>query len=140
MEINGFDINPNISEIYLDDKLTYIACIQKLSVVEKQNIIFLLLPASEPTKATMNDLKGILKEADIVIDFYPEPGSGHYLKMVHNGIEYGMMQAIAEGLELLNTQKQFDFDLSQVTHNWSYGSIIESALMDNIHEELAKDT
>ena len=129
-----------MSEIYVDNKLTYIACIQELLVVEKQNIIFLLLPAREPTKATMNDLEGIFKEADIVMDFYPEPGSGHYLKMVHNGIEYGMMQAIAEGLELLNTQKQFDFDLSQVTHNWSYGSIIESALMDNIHEELAKDT
>src|SRR5699024_11952973 len=40
----------------------------------------------------------------------------------------------------LNTQRQFDFDLSQVTHNWSYGSIIESALMDNIREELVKDT
>ena len=88
----------------------------------------------------MNDLEGILKEADIVMDFYPEPGSGHYLKMVQNGIEYDMMLVITEGLELLNTQRQFDFDLSQVTHNWSYGSIIESALMDNIHEELAKDT
>lgn len=54
----------------------------------------------------MNDLKGILKEADIVIDFYPEPGSGHYLKMVQNGIEYDMMLVIAEGLVLLNTQRK----------------------------------
>ena len=45
----------------------------------------------------MNDLKGILKEADIVIDFYPELGRGYYLKMVQNGHEYGMMQVIAEG-------------------------------------------
>lgn len=72
-------------------------------------------------------------------DFYPQPGSGHYLKMVHNGIEYGMMQAIAEGLELLNEQGRYDFDLSQVTRNWSYGSIIESALLSNIHEELTED-
>ena len=67
-----------MSEIYVDNKLTYIACIQELLVVEKQNIIFLLLPARAPTKATMNDLEGILKEADIVINFYPELGSGYY--------------------------------------------------------------
>lgn len=72
-------------------------------------------------------------------NYYNQAGSGHYLKMVHNGIEYGMMQAMAEGLELLKEQQQFDFDLSAVTNNWRYGSIIESALLDNIHEELAKD-
>lgn len=67
-----------MSEIYLDNKLTYIACIQELLVVEKQNNVFLLLPAREPAKATTNESKGILKEADIVIDFYPEPRSGYY--------------------------------------------------------------
>ena len=67
-----------MSEIYVDNKLTYIACIQDLLVVGKQIIIFLLLPAREPTKATMNDLEGILKEADIVMDFYPERGNGYY--------------------------------------------------------------
>ena len=72
-------------------------------------------------------------------NYYPQPGSGHYLKMVHNGIEYGMMQAIAEGFELLNDQSKFDFDLSKVATNWSNGSIIESALMTNIEEELTKD-
>lgn len=71
---------------------------------------------------------------------YEGLGSGHYLKMVHNGIEYGMMQAIAEGLELLNEQSHYHFDLSNVTSNWSEGSIIESALLDNIHEELTLDT
>lgn len=71
--------------------------------------------------------------------FYPEPGSGHYLKMVHNGIEYGMMQAIAEGLHLLNAQSHFAFKLDDVVGNWSRGSIIESALLDNIHDELNHD-
>lgn len=71
---------------------------------------------------------------------YEGLGSGHYLKMVHNGIEYGMMQAIAEGLELLNEQSHYDFDLSNVTSNWSEGSIIESALLDNINEELTIDS
>ncbi|MFE0441057.1 NADP-dependent phosphogluconate dehydrogenase [Aerococcus sp. NPDC058936] len=71
--------------------------------------------------------------------FYPEPGSGHYLKMVHNGIEYGMMQAIAEGLHLLNAQSHFAFKLDDVVGNWSRGSIIESALLDNIYDELNQD-
>lgn len=71
--------------------------------------------------------------------FYPEPGSGHYLKMVHNGIEYGMMQAIAEGLHLLKAQSHYTFKLDDVVGNWSRGSIIESALLDNIYDELHQD-
>lgn len=68
--------------------------------------------------------------------YYPKPGSGHYLKMVHNGIEYAMMQAIAEGLQLLALQEHYEFDLYQVTENWSDGSIITSALLNYIKEEL----
>lgn len=71
--------------------------------------------------------------------FYPEPGSGHYLKMVHNGIEYGMMQAIAEGLHLLKAQSHYAFKLDDVVGNWTRGSIIESALLDNIYDELNRD-
>lgn len=71
--------------------------------------------------------------------FYPEPGSGHYLKMVHNGIEYGMMQSIAEGLHLLKAQSHYAFKLDEVVGNWSKGSIIESALLDNIYDELDRD-
>lgn len=70
---------------------------------------------------------------------YANIGSGHYLKMVHNGIEYGMMQSIAEGLELLKEQSHYDFNLGDVTANWEVGSIIESALLTNIHEELVRD-
>jgi len=70
---------------------------------------------------------------------YEGVGSGHYLKMVHNGIEYGMMQALAEGLELLNEQSHYRYDLAEVTGNWEFGSIIESALLSNIHAELMKD-
>lgn len=71
--------------------------------------------------------------------FYPQPGSGHYLKMVHNGIEYGMMQAIAEGLHLLKAQSHYAFKLDDVVGNWTRGSIIESALLDNIYDELNQD-
>ncbi|WP_373713599.1 NADP-dependent phosphogluconate dehydrogenase [Streptococcus sp.] len=71
--------------------------------------------------------------------YHPSPGSGHYLKMVHNGIEYGMMQSIAEGLELLAKQDHYDYNLEEVTANWSNGSIIASLLIDCIHERLVKD-
>ncbi len=55
-------------------------------------------------------------------------GSGHYVKMVHNGIEYGMMQAIGEGLEILN-QSEFDLDFEKVANVWNHGSIITGYLM-----------
>lgn len=56
-------------------------------------------------------------------------GSGHYLKMIHNGIEYGMMQAIAEGFEMLE-RSEFDFNYSEVAKNWNSGSVIRSWLME----------
>lgn len=55
-------------------------------------------------------------------------GSGHYVKMVHNGIEYGMMQAIGEGLEIIR-QSQFDVDFEKVANVWNHGSIITGYLM-----------
>jgi 6-phosphogluconate dehydrogenase len=57
------------------------------------------------------------------------PGAGHYSKMVHNGIEYGMMQAYGEGFEILRTSP-FKYDLHQVASIWRYGSVIRSWLLD----------
>ncbi|UJF15975.1 NADP-dependent phosphogluconate dehydrogenase [Jeotgalibaca sp. MA1X17-3] len=204
--IQGFDLNPAISDVYSDESLIYLSNLEELANSDKQNVVFLVLPTGEPTKQTIHQLSSILNKNDIIIDFsnsfykdsiknynqldplgilyydcglsggvegalngacmmlggpekapsellsllaslcvsdgfsfYPQPGSGHYLKMVHNGIEYGMMQSIAEGLELLNEQNKFIFDLNKVTTNWSNGSIIESSLLKNIKEELKKD-
>ncbi|MGE4321335.1 MAG: phosphogluconate dehydrogenase (NAD(+)-dependent, decarboxylating) [Acholeplasmataceae bacterium] len=67
-----------------------------------------------------------------------KPGSGHYVKMVHNGIEYGMMQAIAEGFDLLEASP-FELDYQDITKMWNHGSIIESALIGYIHEAFSKD-
>lgn len=58
-------------------------------------------------------------------------GTGHYVKMVHNGIEYGMMQAIAEGFEVLDSSK-FDFDYEKISKVWNNGSIISSYLMEMV--------
>ncbi|WP_028596488.1 phosphogluconate dehydrogenase (NAD(+)-dependent, decarboxylating) [Paenibacillus assamensis] len=65
-------------------------------------------------------------------------GSGHFLKMIHNGIEYGMMQAIAEGFEVLE-KSDFDFDYEQVARVWANGSVIRSWLMDLTQNAFAKD-
>jgi 6-phosphogluconate dehydrogenase len=64
-------------------------------------------------------------------------GSGHFVKMVHNGIEYGMMQAFAEGLDLLGHKTDFNLDLLQVCRIWQYGSVIRSWLLDLTADALA---
>ena len=66
-------------------------------------------------------------------------GAGHYSKMLHNGIEYGMMQALAEGLDLLKSKKEFDFDLAQLTELWRHGSVVRSWLLDLTADALKED-
>ena len=66
-------------------------------------------------------------------------GAGHYVKMIHNGIEYGMMQAFAEGLELLEAKSDFNLDLAAICENWRYGSVIRSWLLDLTADELKED-
>lgn len=65
-------------------------------------------------------------------------GSGHYLKMIHNGIEYGMMQAIAEGFEILE-ESPFDYDYEAVAKLWNHGSVIRSWLMELAQDQFSKD-
>lgn len=67
-------------------------------------------------------------------------GAGHYVKMIHNGIEYGMMQAFAEGFGILKGKKEFGLDLSQVSHIWQHGSVVRSWLLDLAANALDEDT
>jgi 6-phosphogluconate dehydrogenase len=66
-------------------------------------------------------------------------GAGHFVKMVHNGIEYGMMQAYAEGFEILRAKHDFDLDLHQVAEIWRFGSVVRSWLLDLIANALTDD-
>lgn len=66
-------------------------------------------------------------------------GSGHFVKMVHNGIEYGMMQALAEGLALMKGKREFDIDLAAVAEMWRHGSVVRSWLLDLAAEFLQRD-
>jgi 6-phosphogluconate dehydrogenase len=66
-------------------------------------------------------------------------GSGHYTKMVHNGIEYGLMQAYAEGFSILQHKEEFKLDLHQVAEIWRYGSVVRSWLLDLTADALDKN-
>lgn len=66
-------------------------------------------------------------------------GSGHFVKMVHNGIEYGLMEAYAEGFEILKAKKEFGLDLHQVSEIWRFGSVVRSWLLDLTANALAED-
>jgi len=65
-------------------------------------------------------------------------GAGHFVKMVHNGIEYGMMQAYGEGFELLKAS-QFDLDLAKISHLWNQGSVVRSWLLELCQNAFEKD-
>ncbi len=66
-------------------------------------------------------------------------GSGHFVKMIHNGIEYGMMQSLAEGFELMQAKQEFELDLHQVSQIWQHGSVVRSWLLDLATDALAED-
>ena len=66
-------------------------------------------------------------------------GSGHFTKMVHNGIEYGLMQAYAEGFSILEHKKDFALDLHQVAEIWRTGSVVRSWLLDLTADALGKN-
>ena len=61
--------------------------------------------------------------------YFGDAGAGHFVKMVHNGVEYGMMQAYAEGFELLEAS-EYDYDLAKLANLWNQGSVVRSWLLE----------
>jgi 6-phosphogluconate dehydrogenase len=66
-------------------------------------------------------------------------GAGHYVKMVHNGIEYGMMQAYAEGFEIMRARKDLNLNVAQIAEAWRYGTVVRSWLLDLAASALEHD-
>ncbi len=66
------------------------------------------------------------------------PGAGHYVKMIHNGIEYGLMQAYAEGFEIMHAS-DYDLDLAQISGIWRYGSVVRSWLLELLHDAVSRN-
>jgi 6-phosphogluconate dehydrogenase len=167
-------------------------------------VVWVMVPAGEPTNSTIDTLKGLLDAGDVVIDggnsnyreagpiatsladkgigfvdagtsggvwglangyclmvggtpesvalcepifvaLAPEGGyahvgpvgAGHFVKMVHNGIEYGLMQAYAEGFEVMSAAEEFSLDLHQIASIWRYGSVVRSWLLELAERALA---
>lgn len=92
-------------------------------------------------KSAFGHVRPILKtlsEPRGSFDYFGEGGSGHFVKMVHNGIEYGMMQSIGEGFEVLK-KSPYNFDLLKIAKVWSKGTIISSFLIDRAVDVLKGD-
>ena len=66
-------------------------------------------------------------------------GAGHFVKMIHNGIEYGLMQAYAEGFEVMHSSKEYDLDLHEIAGIWRYGSVVRSWLLELLHAAFEKE-
>lgn len=66
-------------------------------------------------------------------------GAGHFVKMIHNGVEYGLMEAYAEGFELLEAKREFNLDLAQIAEMWRHGTVVRSWLLDLAAEALQED-
>ena len=66
-------------------------------------------------------------------------GAGHFVKMIHNGIEYAMLQGYAEGFEIMNAKKEFNLDLNKIAGLWNHGSVIRSWLLELAESVFSKD-
>jgi 6-phosphogluconate dehydrogenase len=84
-------------------------------------------------------LKDLAPEDGGLVRTGPE-GSGHFVKMVHNGVEYGLMQSYAEGFEIMKLSKSFPgMDMHAIAESWRYGSVVRSWLLDLIADGLSRD-
>lgn len=96
------------------------------------------------------DTEAIDRIQPLLLDLAPAPdkgwvhagpvGAGHFVKMVHNGIEYGLMQAYGEGFELLKRKEEFGIDVGAVAQAWQHGTVVRSWLLDLIAGFLSQDT
>jgi 6-phosphogluconate dehydrogenase len=98
----------------------------------------LMIGASEEAFTLCEPIFKTLAPADGYARMGP-PGSGHYVKMVHNGIEYGALQAYAEGYEILHASKDFKLDLHKIAAVWNHGSVVRSWLNELAELAFEKD-
>jgi 6-phosphogluconate dehydrogenase len=99
----------------------------------------LMIGASESAFSTCEPIFKTLAPDDGYARMGPT-GSGHYVKMIHNGIEYGVLQAYAEGYEILHASKDFDLDLHRIAAVWNHGSVVRSWINELAERAFAKDT
>jgi len=130
--------NPSRAKALEEKGIHYADCGTSGGVWGLKNGYCLMVGASEETYATLEPLLKDLA-TDSGYQRMGPVGAGHFTKMVHNGIEYGMLQAYAEGFELLHSAKEFDLDLAKVTEVWNHGSVVRSWLLE-LAERAFKET
>lgn len=101
----------------------------------REGACFMFGGEKEPAQMLLPILQELAVEGGVV--HAGAPGSGHFVKLVHNGIEFGMLQAIGEGMDLLENYQE-DLDLEAVLHCWNHGSVIRSWLTELMEEQLKK--
>ena len=84
-------------------------------------------------------LKALAPTPETGYGYMGPSGAGHFVKMVHNGVEYGMMQAYAEGFELMQAKNEFNLDLHNIAEVWRFGSVVRSWLLDLAANALEED-
>ncbi len=91
-------------------------------------------------QAAFTHVEPLLKDASVPdgYGYFGASGAGHYVKMVHNAIEYGMMQSLAEGVNLLQ-KSEFKTDISKLADVWNHGSVIQSNLVGFLHDAFTDD-
>jgi 6-phosphogluconate dehydrogenase len=98
----------------------------------------LMIGASQPAFDLCEPIFKTLAPADGYAHMGPT-GAGHYVKMIHNGIEYGMLQAYAEGYEILHASKDFQLDLHKIASVWNHGSVVRSWINELAERAFAKE-
>ena len=135
VEVTGYDRNPDVTDAGSIDEL--------LAAVPTPRLIWVMVPAGDITDAVIKELGEKLSEGDLAqaeegwLHCGPV-GAGHFVKMVHNGIEYGLMQAYAEGYELLDA-KDIVKDVHGCFKAWTRGTVVRSWLLDLLVKALDED-
>ena len=117
------------------------------AVAERLDPIFATLAPGDDAAGRTPGREGRDGRAERGYAYCGPPGAGHFVKMIHNGIEYGMMQAYAEGLDILHSaakeslppERRYNFDLAEITEVWRHGSVVSSWLLDLTAAALAEN-
>ncbi len=124
----------------LQDDITYLDCGTSGGVWGLQEGYSLMIGGEKATVERLGDIfRTLAPAADRGWSHVGPSGAGHYCKMIHNGIEYGMMQAYAEGFALMQRKAEFNLDLAEVARTWQHGSVVRSWLLDLSVEALEKN-
>lgn len=121
-----------------EKKIHYIDCGTSGGLEGARKGACLMLGGEQSIVESLDELWNALAKDNGTWTYFGASGAGHFVKMVHNGVEYGIDQAIGEGFALLE-KSPYDLDLADVANNWNKGSVIRSWLMELIHKAFEKD-